>query len=538
MYLNADIVFDNLPARLHARMSGPKVLDLALRRPRLYEGPDSVFEENCLYLITADRVPQRAHAERGSVIVCIGPSRFLERYQKSCSVIVVDDGSDFYKTFNILQQVFDKYDAWDASLRGMVDRDEDVSKLLSCSEQIFGNPLFAIDEEFKVLGASGDTASLLTGKQDSLGGKTLGVDVFDQFLELHDLSMDEKEPLVLTLLDRTSLNFNLIEANQYRGCLTVVYENRPYRQSDKPLVRHLGKYLLASIQQLAALSPEGLGSLRQALQAIIEERPLDLVEHDVIARANDGRRFVCMRMKLSNQLEQLPLGFVRNAIEEIFPGSIVFEYHHNSIVALLDADMAQGADFRAAVEEGARLFMSSMAMNVGVSNPYNDLSCARFLFYQANHALDLGLLFNPSKHLFFFEDYALRELVMNSVSDMRLEMLFPEGLQRLVEHDSASATSYLETLRVYLENNLSIAKTAADLYVHRSTLMERLARIKRELSLDLDNPDVQLRLRILLKAMQARTELRLANDRGPGQFCPPVVDAAVKVATSMRKGKN
>ena len=46
MYLNADIVFDNLPPHLHAKMSGPKVLDLALRRPRLYEGPDSVFEEN------------------------------------------------------------------------------------------------------------------------------------------------------------------------------------------------------------------------------------------------------------------------------------------------------------------------------------------------------------------------------------------------------------------------------------------------------------------------------------------------------------
>ena len=86
-------------------------------------------------------------------------------------------------------------------------------------------------------------------------------------------------------------------------------------------------------------------------------------------------------------------------------------------------------------------------------------------------------------------------------------------VSRLVNHDKNSSTSYIETLRVYLENNLSIAKTSSDLFVHRSTLMERLARIKRELSLDLDNPDVQLRLRILLRALQSRTELRSAQER-------------------------
>jgi DNA-binding PucR family transcriptional regulator len=102
---------------------------------------------------------------------------------------------------------------------------------------------------------------------------------------------------------------------------------------------------------------------------------------------------------------------------------------------------------------------------------------------------------------------------MNSVSEMRLELLFPEGLRRLIAHDEASPTSYVETLRTYLENNLSIAKTSSELYVHRSTLMERLARIKRELGLDLEDPDEQLRLRILLQAMQARDELRSTQDK-------------------------
>lgn len=512
MYLNVDIVFDNLPPEMNARIAGPKVLDLVLRRPKLYEGGGAAFEANRLYLVSSDRVPQRAHTEHGCVIVCIGETPLLERYRKSCSVIVIERDADFYQAFNVLQRIFDGYDKWETELREIIDRSGNVGQLLTCSEPVFGSSLFAIDEDFKILGVSGGTAATPTGKGPS-GGKTLGIDVVDQFLELHDLSMDEREPLVLTLLDQTTLNYNLFESDVYRGCLTVLYEGRPYRPSDKPLIEQLGRFVLIAKQQLAARAPEGLGSLRQAVQALVEERPLDSVERDVVAAVNDGRSFVCIRLKLSNQLEQLPLGFVRNAIEETFPSGIVFEYHRNSVVALLDVGKDDGKGFRATIEEGLGPFVNAMAMDAGVSNPYNDLLVAKSLFFQANQALDIGLFFEPAKRLHFFEDYALRALVMGSVSDMRLELHYPEGLRRLVEHDDVSTTSYVETLRVYLENNQSIAKTSSDLYVHRSTLMERLMRIKRELGLDLDDPDVQLRLRIILKAMQSRSELRSAQER-------------------------
>ena len=59
MNLNADIVFDNLPSEMNARMAGSKVLDLALRRPELYEGGGAIFEADRLYLVNSDRMPQR-----------------------------------------------------------------------------------------------------------------------------------------------------------------------------------------------------------------------------------------------------------------------------------------------------------------------------------------------------------------------------------------------------------------------------------------------------------------------------------------------
>ena len=514
MRLNADIVLDNLPSNLNAHMTGPKTMDLMLGRPQLYAGGSEPFEQNVLYLVNAERIPGRATVGRGCVIVCIGETPQLERYRSRCCVITVRQDADFYRTFNTLQDIFDRYDAWEDELRGIVEGHGSVDQLLTCSEAVFGNPLYAIDGDFKMLGVSRSVTTIESHTAIApADGELLNIGAFDQFLGQHDLSMDEREPLVLTILDQTTLSYNLFKADEYQGCLVLHYVDRLYRQSDKPLIAFLGSFLLASMQQLAAQSPEGPGSLRQAVQALVEERPLDSIERDIIDAASNGQRIVCMRMKLSNQLEQLPLGYVRNTVERSFSRCTVFEYHHNSIVAIIDIDAIGGNGYRQAIAKGVEPFIGSMEMNAGVSAPYVSLLDARSLFLQADRALDMGLLFDAGQRIYFYEDYALRGLVMNAVSDMRLELLFPEGLRRLVEHDRASSTSYVDTLRTYLDNNASVAKTASALYVHRSTLMERLTRIKRDLGMNLDDPDEQLHLRLLLKAMQTRDELREEQGR-------------------------
>ena len=81
-------------------------------------------------------------------------------------------------------------------------------------------------------------------------------------------------------------------------------------------------------------------------------------------------------------------------------------------------------------------------------------------------------------------------------------------MNRLKEHDDHSQVSYLHTLRVYLDNNLSVTKTASALFLHRSTLLDRLAHITAMLGSDLKDPDYCLTLGIILRAesKQKQTE--------------------------------
>ena len=59
----------------------------------------------------------------------------------------------------------------------------------------------------------------------------------------------------------------------------------------------------------------------------------------------------------------------------------------------------------------------------------------------------------------------------------------------LKKHDEENQTQYMETLRVYLEQHLSATQAARELFIHRSTFLYRLDRIREILQSDLDDPE-------------------------------------------------
>ena len=220
MKLSVELVFDNLPERMHPQLLNAGNGLLSLDRPRLYEGSDAAFAGNHLYLVKADRLPARAHADRTAAIVCIGDSPRLARYASRCAVIRLDEDADFYATFNEIQAVFDKYDAWEDRLDSIAAEDADISRMLTESESVLDNALYAIDADFKILGAS-NLASQLgdTGGFRSEDGTSLRLSSFDTFLQNNELRLEEEEPLRIEISGESTLNYNLHSGGEYRGCV-------------------------------------------------------------------------------------------------------------------------------------------------------------------------------------------------------------------------------------------------------------------------------------------------------------------------------
>ena len=85
-------------------------------------------------------------------------------------------------------------------------------------------------------------------------------------------------------------------------------------------------------------------------------------------------------------------------------------------------------------------------------------------------------------------------------------MICHEGLLELKKHDEENQTQYMETLRVYLEQHLSATQAARELFIHRSTFLYRLDRIREILQSDLDDPEEVFYLELSFRLLEEEKE--------------------------------
>lgn len=509
MKLNAGIIYDNLKTYVPTEMYGPRSDELLLDRPTFFLGNEKVISAGQLYISLADRLPLRPEIQKDVVLICVGNSQRLAYYQERCCVLHVKEKADFFQVANLVHQIFERYTQWNEKLLEILTNTASVQDLIEKSSTIFGNPLFVINADFHVIASVGYDESYLPYAADSTDDPdNVSLPKMAQFLELHELSMHKQEPLLLNLLDSSTLNTNMHRNGEYLGCLTIDYQKRRHNPSDISLAKHLAHMITLALEKLSSETSNERNVLKQALRDLVEGLPISPDQQQVL-EAQLKRRFVCAKMKLESRFAKLPTGYMCNELENIFPGSMAF-VHESSIVGFIEIaifpESAQNDE--EALKERLTEFISSMDMHVATSNVFKGLLSARLFYRQASNVLEIGELVYPHDRYYTFEEYVLTDLVMNAIGDLPYEMYFSEGLHNLAAHDAKAEISYTDTLRVFLENNMSIAKTSAALYIHRSTLLERIARIKRELGTDLEDPDERLRIQILLKAVQIHSEMR------------------------------
>ena len=81
MKLSANLIFDNLPAELDAVYHGQGESTLHLLRPEFLEKGQERFRGDHVYLVKAQDLPLRPRIEPGALIILLGDSVYLPRYE-------------------------------------------------------------------------------------------------------------------------------------------------------------------------------------------------------------------------------------------------------------------------------------------------------------------------------------------------------------------------------------------------------------------------------------------------------------------------
>ena len=500
MKLNADIVFYHLSKIYEAEICGPRSTDLVLPRPRFFMDDEESFLSDHLYLATAEHLPKRPPIGSRSVLVCIGGSLQLNYYKERLCLIVIRNRADFFKVYQEIQNIFDLYDNWEQSILGDLMEGLDIRQLLVDSRQVFEGPLYVLDKSFRVIASSVDTVDASWSVSDS---GALNFESLSKFMTASDLMMEKREPLRIDAYDKKILSVNLFnKTGQYEGCLCISQTGGHFVEGEEKLAEYLAGRIRFALERDPQMIND-TSSIKKVLQMLVGELPLSYSQRAVLLCANNRSVFVCIYLRYANSRNRVPQSYICSAFEETFDSSYAFE-NGDAIVAFVDTyPLCRGqADFRAELNPRLDRFVSQMNLCAGISDEFSDLFRIRTYYLQAQAAAENGLMVDPGGHYFYFSSYSLMEMILNSLGDLPLEAYFPPGLVRLMRHDEKAGVSYLETLKVFLEENLSYTAAASRLYIHRSTLIDRIARIEKELGMDLSDPDHRLQIQMLLKAME------------------------------------
>ncbi len=504
--LNAKIISYQLAKEYDVILYGSGSDELRLLPPELYMDNCERLCANHVYLATVEHLPHRPVIEKNVLLVCIGDSSRLGYYKDRASVILIRKKVDFFGVFKTLQSIYNQFSEWESKLLALFTKAPSIQEVLECSYPIFQRPIHVMDEAFQYVGRVPVSGEKVSWKQ---AREPLEWKNFLDFLKSQDLSMDKKGAMVLDCLNQEYLCINLFNSHDtYIGCMYMELAENPYQDGEKPLIEYLAHMLERVVEISPVLMENENSSLAEILQLAMSELPMTQNQKLVLKSYNQKRDYICISIHYLKRFAALPVSYLCSAIGELLPGSILFEWN-NTLLGLIPI-------FPETVKKGAESTLSTilepliqqMNLCVGVSNVFSDLYMIRVYYAQAEAAIENGQLLDPNEKIYRFSRYALSEMIANSLGRFPIESYYPEGFRKLIEHDETSELSYLDTITVYLEENMSVASTARRLYLHRSTLIERISRIEREMSIDLKDPDQRLQLQILLKALKMEKQMK------------------------------
>lgn len=152
------------------------------------------------------------------------------------------------------------------------------------------------------------------------------------------------------------------------------------------------------------------------------------------------------------------------------------------------------------LEDRLRAFVSQEVLIGGLSDVFDGFYRLADNCQQSICALKMGN--HLPRNLTLYSDIALSHLFSSLNPAFSISMFCDKAVFRLQDYDTANQSEYLRTLEVYLRNERKLIDTAAELYIHRNTLIYRIERIEKLTNLNLDDPDV--RERVLLSCRMLR----------------------------------
>ncbi len=469
MYLPAEVVLSALRSFTQAELHCSKKEPIA--GVRLDGSPTTA---GYAYLL---RGSQAQDPNDPRTLICMGaPACPPARY------ILVDESADLLRVMSELQELYTQFPSLETRL-ARAAAEEGYDSLLQQAAAILGNSVTLMDNNNRVRSA----VSLDNRRQPSAENAFHTLRLLRQNGDLdYVASLTEPTECRFSYFSASCIITNLFLNGKRVGRLVVVCHVTPPNAKARFVCSILADYLQRKIAR-----DEAFGYIRA-------DDPLYSMFYELFSGQRLAKELITDRL---NALPGWQGGAFRVLAIPLRDDVVSFTYYSEELSKQFDAYSVlmnetllcclHTPDERSAwlLEPQLDSFLAVCEQAGGLSNVFTRIEELRERAQQATTALR----FSAGERLSIYAKKMLPHILTYFPREQRHLLVHP-ALYRLRNFDEQHGTAYLDTLRVYLESERSLAGTAQRLYIHRNTLLYRLEKLRELVSLDLDDPALRLHL--------------------------------------------
>lgn len=433
------------------------------------------------------------------LIICSGPNS-RGAWKLSRQRILALDGTDPDMALQDAMDIYERISSWEALMQTRILDGAEIPDLVEATLPLLDNSITVTDHDLRFIAyceLGPDGHPHLSEEESRVPVESLPYlsSELGSLMRNHDPFFFEDEG--------GNLNYciNVFSGSSYVGCCSIESDAHPFQDFELALFRRFAGFIETSISlharkrkprtpTLEILITGMLGGSRPNSRDL--QRSLEMFLEGNCLPYDSPLSWVCAVIPESNHVGGLSSGYLLDELRQRLARSVIVE-KDDSLVAFILSSTSDRQEEAAAGE--LRPLLENLGLDAGISRPFSDISLARLLFLQAQAALITGNDCHLEERCHLFSECELDYLLGCCTRELGTAALIPPELVEL-SHIGENGVDYVGTLRTYLDCDCNASRAAEHLYLHRSTMVQRLERIREVV--DLDDERKKLLLRIVL----------------------------------------
>ena len=451
---------------------------LNLNRPIFFN--NSEILENKIYILYNSDLELIKNTYESTLFLSIGkvnPNKF------TLSNHILEFSKDIspFDLFNSVQEVFDIYDNWDNQLQNILNDGGSIEDMVDIAFDIFNNPVIIFGADHSILSYTPIAKQLPDISVLVNPGELYDYLNLLKLDPLFNMVRDYKDPFLYPshITGRRSIAANIFYHQKFTYRIVISESITEFRDGDIELLGHFRKYVKLLYEKNDILSSNKPHTLSQVFLSILSKEMFDYSEINLFFKEFkwlSEHNYFCMTIIVSClDVQNLTSNSICSRIESLIPNSCAFLYKDN-IVVFVNLTLSSACQDQ--ITSSFFTFLRDGYLKCGISNTFTDFVDIRNYYKQARISLDIGLRRRTNYWMHKFEDVVYMYIGKSCTSELPTHLVCSKKILFLKEYDEVNSTDYYVTLRTYLENHLNAVKSAKQLFIHRSTFLYRLDRIK------------------------------------------------------------